>query len=722
MLSLMSSLGKLCAPALMLSCVLFLSFGFADAQGERHERTLTGFDDVVFAISFSPDGRTLAIARGANEPAQRFGRVELWDVTSGQLRRVIRGFDGPVGSVSFSPDGQTLVSGSREYHSEKIQEKARSREGTIFGELKWWDVQTGELRHQVTLPGEGSASLRAIYSPDGNALVVTELFSEFAATPGNSPDNFPGRERGRRFPPLRAQREFFTADLKFLDARTGEQQIKLKVGRSRQVAFSPDGVLLAVEDDNQIKLWNAQTKREEQTLKGFKGRLSAFAFSPDGGVLAVTITKYHNEETKDEIRTIGNSEIGLFDVHTWKVTNQLTNIGLVKSLAFADGGRLLLLGGLINQKDQSLPGVKFCDLQTGGAAVLLTGGEDYSESVDSLVVAHRDGLLAVQTGPLTVKLLDTKTGKVKQTFDEHSVADDRERGTSRFLMSVKRVMAVEFSADGNMVSGELEQGEVKLWDRRTGEVKRELDGDDEPASAVAIAADGNAMAAINKGTLRVWSLSGDAKRTLSLTGGSISAIALSGDGQTLAAVTGKEISLLNVSTGAVLKRLPRQTQTTLLEFSKDGRRLASADEAGQIAIWDLASERIETTVNAGSKVTALSFGPDGQTLASAADDHTVSVWDLRSGSQQMKLQKHSAAVNALAFSPDGRLLASGSDDRTVVIWDTLTGKSKRTLKGHDQTVTSLAFSPDGNLLASGCGNASVVIWDLLKGNFVRVLR
>src|SRR6266550_3990847 len=138
--------------------------------------TPTGFDDVVFAISFSPDARTLAIARGAAEPSQRFGRVELWDTQTGKLRHVIKGFDGPVKSISFSPDGQTLVSGSLEFRRTKIQEKARSRDGLVFGELKWWDGQTGELKHKITMPGEGNMNLSATYSPDGKDLAVTESF------------------------------------------------------------------------------------------------------------------------------------------------------------------------------------------------------------------------------------------------------------------------------------------------------------------------------------------------------------------------------------------------------------------------------------------------------------------------------------------------------------------------------------------------------------------
>src|SRR6267143_1659305 len=122
-----------------VALALLVLFGltiWAEAQRRHPVGMSTGFDDVVFAISFSPDGRTLAVARGASEPSQRFGRIELWDTETEQLRHVIKGFDGPVRSVSFSPDGQTLVSGSSEFRSSKAKERVKDHDGTVLGELK----------------------------------------------------------------------------------------------------------------------------------------------------------------------------------------------------------------------------------------------------------------------------------------------------------------------------------------------------------------------------------------------------------------------------------------------------------------------------------------------------------------------------------------------------------------------------------------------------------
>src|SRR5947209_8937324 len=158
----------------------FLLLSSVQAQSPRRPSSMTGFDDVVMAISFSPDGRALAIARGAAEAVQRVGRVELWSTETGELLHSINGFDGPVWSVSFSPDGKTLVTGSSEYHSEKIQQTKRS--GHLLAEVKWWDPITGDLKNKLTLPEADRLSLMASYSPQGGLIATVERYMESSLT------------------------------------------------------------------------------------------------------------------------------------------------------------------------------------------------------------------------------------------------------------------------------------------------------------------------------------------------------------------------------------------------------------------------------------------------------------------------------------------------------------------------------------------------------------
>jgi WD40 repeat protein len=708
----------------VLVCVLLALTIRTDAQSARQGRVTTGVDDVVFAISFSPDGSTLAIARGASDPSQRYGRIELWDTKTGTLRHAIKGFDGPVRSISFSPDGQTLVSASSEYPAGKIQEKTRLWLTPTLGELKWWDAQTGELKHMLTFPREPSFSLRATYSPDGKNLALVE--SHYGNTFFLPSPTFDPLRQDNTAPLVRILRTMSPSefDLKLIDAETGEAQLKLNTGRPGRAVFSPDGVLLAKENGKEIRVWNLQTGREERRLKGFKGEPNTIAFSPDGHSLAVAVTTYYNTSEGNMIKVIGNSEVQIFDVQTWKMALQLSNVGMVNSLAFDPGGKLLVIGGLIHEPDGAVPGMKLWDLQNQRTAIFHTGEEDFAKAVDLLAISRNGGLLAFRSGPDIVQVIDTQTWKVKYTFDANSNPDNQ-RPASRFLLSLNHVIALAFSGDGKTLSGEIEGNGIKLWDSRTGEVKKHIVSPEGAASMAAISAHGELIVeAGGDASLRLWNVTSESKRIFPRSGSeSISAIAVSPDGQLVAIGSGQELTIASSQSGETLRTFPdHQTTINRLVFSNDNRILASADETGAIKLWDLANGQLKVTFSTGGKVTAVRFAPGDRTLATAGEDGTVSLWDLQTRAPVLQLKKHSGAVNAIAFSADGALMATGGDDRTVIIWDTASGKSRRTLKGHDLTVTSLAFSPDASLIACGSGNASVVLWDVQTGKPDRVLK
>jgi WD40 repeat protein len=701
-------------PLVIVWALLALTIS-ADAQNSTAPRMSTDVDDVVFAISFSPDGGTLAIARGISDPAQRDGRIELWDTKTGTLRHAIKGFDGPVKSISFSPDGQTLVSASCEYRTGKLGAGTRTFQTPAVGELKWWDAQTGELKHKLTLPRDYSSSLQVTYSPDGKQLALVESFFPY---PGFDPLAQINRASLRRL----TARSFFESDLKLLDAQTGEVIFKLDTSSSLTTVFSPDGNLLAEEKGKEIRLWNVQTGREEHRLKDFKGEPNTFAFSPDGQSLAVAVTKYYHEDAGNMIKVIGSSEVQIFDLRTWKMGLQLQNVGMVNSLAFEPGGKILLIGGLIHEQDDALPGIKLWDLQTGKTANFHLG-EDFSKAVDSLAISRNAGLLAFKSGSDVVEVLDTRTWKAKYTFDKNSDTDNQ-KPSSRFLLTLNRVTALGFSHDGNTLSGQIEGNGIKRWDPRTGEVKKQIADHEGANSIVEVSANGNKAAGVgDDGAIHLWDLTSGNQTNLTEPGPTASALGLSTDGQELAIAYPNRITLLNTATREVVRSLDsHQTNVNHLTFSADGGTLAAAGEDGAIATWNLANGQVLKTIASAGKVTALRFAPGTRILASASEDGTVDLWDLQTGALSLRLKKHSGAVNAIAFSPDGNLMATGGDDRTVIIWETASGKARRTLKGQDLTVTSLAFSPDGTLLASGGGNVSVVLWNVRTGELNRVLK
>jgi WD40 repeat protein len=698
-------------------CLLFGPLTRQEAQTRRPPRVLTRQTDTVYAERFSPDARTLAIARGAADA----GRVELWDVETGTLRHIISGFDGPVWSVSFAPDGASLVTASVEFHARGMPEKIVRREGRkSTAELKWWDPQTGELKHQVTLPGTTQAGLMAFHSPDGKLLATIEYHWSFGWTP------------------------LCQADLKLRDAHTGELRVKLKADltafelpsfrssfgsfqqfepffvqsnlRRQRVAFSPGG-LLAFWNLNEVRLWNITTGEEVLKLNDFKHGLRAVAFAPVGETLAIAITTSADKKKNPTI----SSDIRLYDPATGAVTQTLpARTQSISCLTFAPNGHQMVVGGWQGGPDQPVATLELFDIQTGSRADLKTGDNG---SVSTLALSPNGERLTFQTDVSSVSLVDTRTWTLTRTFDENSDGGVSPKSVSRFLVSVKSVLAVAFSANGKTVTGEIEQGGIKQWDPRSGEVKKQL-GEHDEAGVVDISTNGATVAEVaDDQSVRLWDVVSGDEKTVPASGGPITALALSPDGQTVAIGRAENVLLLNSATREQLRTLAgHRANIKSLAFSTDGRTLATASVDGAIQIWDLTSGQVTKTIAAGGKITTLCFAPTHSILASASEDGSVSLWDLQTGALALQLKKHSAAVNAIAFSTAGDMMATGGDDRTVIIWEIASGKARRTLKGQDLTVTSLAFSPDGTLLASGGGNASVVLWDVRTGELNRVLK
>ena len=113
----------------------------------------------------------------------------------------------------------------------------------------------------------------------------------------------------------------------------------------------------------------------------------------------------------------------------------------------------------------------------------------------------------------------------------------------------------------------------------------------------------------------------------------------------------------------------------------DGRSgsSVSADASNTVCLWDVKTGRqLKRFEGHSGPVSSVDFSPDGRLIASGSFDGTVRVWDTADGQQKevfsdegWKTRKglQQAGIYVVAFSPDGKFIASGGRDGTVVLWE-----------------------------------------------------
>ena len=240
-----------------------------DAATRTNFATFT-VHSLVTTVAFSPDGSLIATGTG-------FRRVKLWHATTGQNIDTFNDHRALVRAVSFSPDGRTLASASDDGtvvlrdlaagsattidgHSGTVMRLAFSPDGATLASysntygsgVKIWDTST--RRMITTLRGHGGLPIVSIsISHDGTTL---------ASASGNR------------------------VILWDLDTYTDFAHLEHKDLPSA-VSFSPDGDVLATGGwPGWVNLWNVRTQEQTTRVTGLSDGVRELEFSPDGKILA----------------------------------------------------------------------------------------------------------------------------------------------------------------------------------------------------------------------------------------------------------------------------------------------------------------------------------------------------------------------------------------------------------------------------------------------------
>lgn len=159
-------------------------------------------------------------------------------------------------------------------------------------------------------------------------------------------------------------------------------------------------------------------------------------------------------------------------------------------------------------------------------------------------------------------------------------------------------------------------------------------------------------------------------------------------------------------------------------WSPDAAYLASGDKSGSLCVWDASTAEPCGTCKGHTKwITAIAWQPahlalPSRQFASASKDKSVRVWDATRRSQLLCMAGHTNTVNAVRWCGSG-LLISGSSDREIRVWNAEDGRTVRVLSGHAHWVNSLALSTDYVLRTGAHDHAGSAPKDAVQAKQVR---
>jgi WD40 repeat protein len=272
----------------------------------------------------------------------------------------------------------------------------------------------------------------------------------------------------------------------------------------------------------------------------------------------------------------------------------------------------------------------------------------------------------------TVRIWDIGTGKEKTR-----------------LQAPKGKMSVgTFTPDGKRIVASGENKQLHVWDIKTGELIRSLEGDKDtyPTVAMAITPDGRyAVCGSSTGTVQIRDLRGK---------------------QPICTILAHENRVEGVA------------------IAPDGKRLVTASQDHTLRLWDLRRRAPAPDANRShlGRVMQIAMSPDGRRAVTGSGDQTLGVWNLETGEREGALTGTGAWIQGVAMFPDGRRVASVGSDGRLRIWDIDSRQVVRRLSLDEnpyyETHNAVAITADGRRVVEtyhadgGQDHAyGIIMWD-----------
>jgi WD40 repeat protein len=600
----------------------------------------------VSSVAFAPNGKLIASA-GSDET------IRLWERATGRELRRLTGHQDVVRFVTFTPDGKHLISASGHY--------AETREASV----RLWEVATGKEVGRLLQDRGKQPMLALALSADGKILAAgngnTIWLVEVPRGRGLGVCRIPaGEVKCIRFTSdTRRLAAFFDGmGLCLFEVKTGQliwqnMEHPTDYWCYEALAVAPDGrtLVAATSSKHAMRLLDATTGQQVRKFEGEHKAAAPLLFSRDGqrvfsagwgqhgiiwdvasgkptGVLEPPLSGQRLVLSPDgkTLAEAGDRAVRFWDAATGKgLPGSAGAIGLIDSLDLSPDGKTLLTASCFDPE----AGARLWDLETGRQKAALIG----QQSCGSAVFAPDGKTFAARCFQGTPVLANVGTGRV---ITQLKRPQGDTAGSLTFIQGGKLLLGTGWFDTS-----------IRVWDVATGGSLPPLGTvPQNGVKSMALSPNGRLLATGGMDrVIRLWDVAAHKEiRQLEGQGGVIWAMAFSPDGQRIAAVTAtgkfsfvangtdRTIRLWDVGTGRQRLALEGPAAGSWsIAWSPDGRVLATGGEDSNIRLWELATatERAGLAGHQGP-VSALLFTPEGKRLISASSDTTALVWDVRS--------------------------------------------------------------------------------------------
>jgi WD40 repeat protein len=398
-------------------------------------------------------------------------------------------------------------------------------------------------------------------------------------------------------------------------------------------ALSPKGNLIATTSDEYIILRRVSDGTSVQNIKAKAKYIKSMTFSPDGELLAA----------------VSYGAVDIWNVSDGTLKHSLSPSKLISNIAFTSDGMSLAVG-----KTEKIEYYRVSDW-----TILLD--IDIPEGNDRFVLSPDGETLATQSDNTgNINLRSISNNEILHTLNSPSGHGISYESADRFGLAI----GIAFSADGKMISSEIDDNNVYIWQVSDGTLRTTLMDYSYPVFDFSISSDRSILSRISdNGKVDTLRLS-DNKLLVGYWSGSNAVF--SPDGSLVAGYNyyEKAIYIKQVNDGTLLNKLPvdipRSPYAAILDmaFSHDGSlflMLLRKDLDNTILrIWTLSDSKEIFQASAISHPLHYALSSDGKTLAVSSG--RLQVREIPSGKLLYEVTGLSDNVIPDAFSPDGTLL------------------------------------------------------------------